>query len=54
MFVGENTIKILILTKAMYTFMQSLPTFQWHFLQKQKQSSHLCGATNDPEEPKGP
>ena len=54
MLMGENTIKISILTKAMYTFMQSLPTFQWHFLQKQKQSSPLCGATNDPEEPKGP
>ena len=28
MFKGENTIKISILTKATYTFMQSLPTFQ--------------------------
>lgn len=54
MLMGENTIKISILTKATYTFMQSLPTFQWHFSQKQKQSSHLCGATKEPEEPKGP
>ena len=28
MLMGENTIKISILTKATYTFMQSLPTFQ--------------------------
>ena len=48
-----NIVKMTILPKAIYRFMQSLSNYQWHLSQNQNKKFHnLYGNTKDPEQPK--